>query len=125
MISQVVTIIIALSTVGNILAVLFTTGRGIYPTILSPLITRFDHPLAVVQELAREGVLPFSALFSSNKPFNAPFMGLFEQWFITTLLVLFVPSGDAFIFMLSRAYPDRCRSGFWLDRWLILWMILQ
>ncbi|KAI0702015.1 APC amino acid permease [Cerioporus squamosus] len=82
-----VSVIIALSTLGNILAVLFTHGR-------------------VVQELGREGVLPFSSFFASNKPFGAPFGGLFEQWFVTSGLVLLVPPGDAYLFMLSlSSYP--------------------
>lgn len=58
----------------------------------------------VVQELGREGVLPFSALFASSKPFNAPFAGLFEQWLVSSGLVLLVPQGDAYLFMLSGAY---------------------
>ena len=45
-------------------------------------------PWLVVQELGREGVLPFSSFFASNKPFNAPLAGLFEQWFVTSSLVL-------------------------------------
>ncbi|KAH9852455.1 amino acid transporter [Lenzites betulinus] len=82
-----VSVIVALSTLGNILAVLFTHGR-------------------VVQELGREGVLPFSSIFASNKPFNAPFAGLFEQWLVTSLLVLLVPPGDAYLFMLNlSSYP--------------------
>ncbi|RPD65685.1 amino acid transporter [Lentinus tigrinus ALCF2SS1-7] len=82
-----VSVIIALSTLGNILAVLFTHGR-------------------VVQELGREGVLPFSSFFASNKPFNAPLGGLFEQWLVTSTLVLLVPPGDAYLFMLSlSSYP--------------------
>ncbi|KAI0635331.1 amino acid transporter [Trametes polyzona] len=84
---RVVSVIVALSTLGNILAVLFTHGR-------------------VVQELGREGVLPFSSLFASNKPFNAPFAGLFEQWLVTSGLVLLVPPGDAYLFMLNlSSYP--------------------
>ena len=61
----------------------------------------------MVQELGREGVLPFSSFFASNKPFNAPFGGLFEQWLITSTLVLLVPPGDAYLFMLSRSYIPR------------------
>ncbi|KAI0777262.1 amino acid transporter [Trametes elegans] len=82
-----VSVIVALSTLGNILAVLFTHGR-------------------VVQELGREGVLPFSSIFASNKPFNAPLAGLFEQWFVTSTLVLLVPPGDTYLFMLNlSSYP--------------------
>ncbi|KAI1798050.1 APC amino acid permease [Ganoderma leucocontextum] len=82
-----VSVIVAFSTLGNILAVLFTHGR-------------------VVQELGREGVLPFSSFFASNKPFNAPLGGLFEQWLVTTSIVLLVPPGDAYLFMLNlSSYP--------------------
>lgn len=55
-----------------------------------------------MQELGREGVLPFSSIFASNKPFGAPFAGLFEQWLVTSSLVLLVPPGDAYLFMLNR-----------------------
>ncbi|OBZ78204.1 High-affinity methionine permease [Grifola frondosa] len=79
--------IIAMSTLANVLAVLFTHGR-------------------VVQELGREGVLPFSAFFASNKPFNTPLPGLFAQWLVTSMLVLMVPPGDAYLFMLNLcSYP--------------------
>ncbi|KAH9928589.1 amino acid transporter [Amylocystis lapponica] len=69
--------IVAMSTFANVLAVMFTQGR-------------------VVQELGREGILP-------NKPFGAPVPGLFTQWFITTALLLSVPPGDAYLFMLNTA----------------------
>ncbi len=61
----------------------------------------------VVQELGREGVLPFSSFFASNKPFGAPFGGLFEQWLVTSGLVLLIPPGDAYLFMLSRSCYHR------------------
>ena len=67
-------------------------------------------PGTVVQELGREGVLPFSSLFASNKPFGAPFAGLFEQWLVTSGLVLLVPPGDAYLFMLSCAYRFLVRA---------------
>ncbi|KAI0371226.1 amino acid transporter [Pilatotrama ljubarskyi] len=82
-----VSVIVAMSTLGNILATLFTHGR-------------------VVQELGREGVLPFSSFFASSKPFNAPFAGLMEQWLVTSAIVLLVPPGDAYLFMLNvSSYP--------------------
>ena len=67
-------------------------------------------PPLVVQELGREGVLPFSGFFASTKPFNTPLAGLFEQWFITSSVVLLVPPGDAYLFMLNcQPYPiARC-----------------
>lgn len=62
----------------------------------------------VIQELGREGILPFSALFASNKPFDAPLSGLSAQWLVTCTLVLAVPAGDAYLFMLNSwsSVPD-------------------
>lgn len=55
----------------------------------------------VVQALGQEGIIPFSKFFASNKPFGAPLAGLFEQWFVTSSLVLIVPPGDAYLFMIN------------------------
>jgi len=84
---RILSAIVALSCFGNILAVLFSHGR-------------------VIQELGREGVLPLSSFFASNKPFNAPLPGMFQQWLVTSILVVAVPPGDAFDFMLNLTlYP--------------------
>ncbi|KAG5651415.1 hypothetical protein H0H81_008723 [Sphagnurus paluster] len=56
---------VALSALGNVLAVIsqiFAQGR-------------------VNQELGRDGILPFSKLWSSNRPFNAPLAGLVLRMF--------------------------------------------
>jgi hypothetical protein len=55
----------------------------------------------VVQEIGREGVLPWSKLWASNKPFNAPFMGLFEHWLVSVVIMLAPPPGDAYNFILK------------------------
>ncbi|PSR78574.1 hypothetical protein PHLCEN_2v7321 [Hermanssonia centrifuga] len=79
--------IVALSTLANVLAVLFSHGR-------------------VIQELGRERILPFSSFFASNKPFETPLAGLFAQYLVTAFLVVAVPSGDAYLFMLNMSsYP--------------------
>ncbi|KIP09738.1 hypothetical protein PHLGIDRAFT_66968 [Phlebiopsis gigantea 11061_1 CR5-6] len=84
---RVLSAIVALSTLGNVLAVLFSHGR-------------------VIQELGRERILPFSKFFASNKPFDAPMAGMFEQYVITAALVVLVPAGDAYHFMLNMSsYP--------------------
>jgi len=57
--------------------------------------------LIVVQEIGREGVLPFSRLWASNKPLNAPFMGLFEHWCVSVIIMLAPPPGDAYNFILK------------------------
>ncbi|EPS98575.1 hypothetical protein FOMPIDRAFT_1037459 [Fomitopsis schrenkii] len=84
---RIVAAIVAVSTCANIMSVQYTHGR-------------------VVQALGQEGIIPFSKFFASNKPFGAPLAGLFEQWFVTSSLVLIVPPGDAYLFMINMiTYP--------------------
>lgn len=59
------------------------------------------NPFKVVQEIGREGILPFSRLWASNKPRNAPFMGLFEHWLVSVIIMLAPPPGDAYNFILK------------------------
>uniref|UniRef100_A0A0W0F3G9 Putative APC amino acid permease n=1 Tax=Moniliophthora roreri TaxID=221103 RepID=A0A0W0F3G9_MONRR len=77
-------VFIALSTLGNLLAGQFGMGR-------------------VIQELGREGLLPFSSFFASNKPFNAPLAGLFTQYVVSCAFMILPPPGDAYLFMISLA----------------------
>ena len=63
----------------------------------------------LVQELGREGILPFSRVWASNWPFNAPFMGLFEHWLVSVIIMLAPPPGDAYNFSKSPSLPHtRC-----------------
>ncbi|KAF5349260.1 hypothetical protein D9756_009435 [Leucocoprinus leucothites] len=75
---------IALSTFGSLLAGQFAQGR-------------------VMQELGREGILPFSSFFASSKPFNAPLAGLFLQYSVSILFLFVIPPGDAYLFLISLA----------------------
>jgi amino acid transporter len=75
-------VFVALSAFGNVLSVIFSQGR-------------------LVQELGREGILPFSRFWASNRPFNAPLAGLFEHWLITAITILAPPAGDAYNFVLK------------------------
>ncbi|KAJ6476892.1 APC amino acid permease [Mycena sanguinolenta] len=77
-------VFIALSTLGNLLAGQFTQGR-------------------VIQELGREGILPYSAFFASNKPFGAPLAGLLTQYLVSCAFILGPPPGDAYLFMISTS----------------------
>lgn len=80
-------VFVALSAFGNVLSVIFSQGR-------------------LVQELGREGILPFSRVWASNWPFNAPFMGLFEHWVVSVIIMLAPPPGDAYNFILNLiSYP--------------------
>jgi len=84
---RVLSAIIALSTLGSIMSILFTQGR-------------------VVQELGREGVLPFSSFFASNKPFDAPLAGMFTQTLVCMITIITAPPGDAYLFIVNFAsYP--------------------
>jgi len=75
---------IALSTLGNILSSQFSHGR-------------------VIQELGREGILPFSSFFASDRPFNAPLAGLFTEYLVSCIYLIVVPPGDAYIFLINMA----------------------
>ncbi|KAF8137080.1 APC amino acid permease [Boletus edulis] len=80
-------VVISLSMLGNMLSTLFAQGR-------------------VVQELGREGVLPYSSFFASNKPFNAPLPGQFTQYLISVLLMALAPPGDAYLLIINySSYP--------------------
>lgn len=60
-----------------------------------------DYLCLVVQELGREGVLPFSSFFASNWPFNSPAAGLFEHYIVSVIVLLAPPPGDAYNFLLK------------------------
>ncbi|KAG7092792.1 hypothetical protein E1B28_009111 [Marasmius oreades] len=83
--NRAVSVLIALSAIGNVLAVLFSQGR-------------------INQELGREGVLPFSKIWASNKPFNSPLAGLSLQWIVTVIIIL------AFICSLPLVTPTTSSS---------------
>ncbi|KAK4198666.1 putative high-affinity methionine permease [Triangularia verruculosa] len=80
-------VFVALSAFGNVLSVIFSQGR-------------------LVQELGREGILPFSRFWASNRPFNAPTAGLLEHWAVSVIIMLAPPPGDAYNFILNLiSYP--------------------
>ncbi|RDL33820.1 putative MUP1-High affinity methionine permease [Venustampulla echinocandica] len=84
---RVLSVFVALSAFGNVLSVIFAQGR-------------------LVQEIGREGIIPWSRLWASNKPLNAPFMGLFEHWVVSVVIMLAPPPGDAYNFILNViSYP--------------------
>lgn len=80
-------VFVALSAFGNVLSVIFSQGR-------------------LVQEIGREGILPWSRFWGSNKPFNTPLVGLFEHWLVSVIVMLAPPPGDAYNFILNViSYP--------------------
>jgi len=83
-------VFVALSAYGNVLSVIFSQGR-------------------LVQELGREGILPFSRIWASNRPFNAPFMGLAAHWLVSVITILAPPPGDAYNF--SKPYSPLAKRA--------------
>lgn len=80
-------VFVCLSALGNVMSVIFSQGR-------------------IVQELGKEGVLPFSGFFASSKPFNTPMAGLFTHWVVSVIIMLAPPPGDAYNFILNLiSYP--------------------
>lgn len=80
-------VFVALSTLGNVIAVIFSQGR-------------------IIQQLGREGCLPFSRFFATLKPLNTPFVGLMQHWIVCIVTILAPPAGDAYNFVLNLiSYP--------------------
>ena len=106
--AQVVSLLIAISALGSVLSILFAQGRGQLIILRSAILNMASIIyMLVIQELGREGVLPFSAFFASNKPFNTPLPGLFSQWVTTSLVIIMIPPGDAYLFCLNCEFLFR------------------
>ncbi|KAL7274661.1 hypothetical protein RUND412_002424 [Rhizina undulata] len=91
---------VALSNLGNVLAVSFAHAR-------------------VNQEFAKEGILPASQFFASNKPFNAPAASLFIHWLVTVIILVAPPAGEAYEFIVDLyTYP-----GAWINSFVAAGLI--
>jgi phosphatidylinositol 4-kinase len=77
---RVVPLFIALSALGNVFAQSFAMPR-------------------VKQELAKEGVLPWSRFWASDWPFNAPSGAIFLHWIFTSALILGSDTSDVYTFV--------------------------
>jgi amino acid transporter len=85
---------VALSNLGNVLAVSFAHAR-------------------LNQEFAKEGLLPWSRFWASTKPFNAPAPALFLHWLITVIVLVAPPAGPAYNFITDLyTYPGAWINGF-------------
>jgi amino acid transporter len=76
--------LIALSSFGNLLAVLIGQSR-------------------LIRECGRQGVLPFPRFWASTKPFGTPLGPYAVKWALTVLMILAPPAGDAFNFSKSTS----------------------
>ncbi|KAK4031208.1 amino acid/polyamine transporter I [Parachaetomium inaequale] len=91
---------VALSNLGNVLAVSFAHAR-------------------LNQELGKEGLLPLSRVWGSNKPFNSPAAALFLHWLVTVIVLLAPPPGPAYNFIVNLyTYP-----GAWINSFVAAGLI--
>lgn len=59
----------------------------------------------MIQEIARQGILPIGPIASSSKPFGAPMGALFIHW-IPSMLVICLPPGNVYSLILDiEAFP--------------------
>ncbi|KAL8413266.1 hypothetical protein RB594_004766 [Gaeumannomyces avenae] len=92
--------LVALSNMGNVLAVSFAHAR-------------------VNQEFGKEGLLPFSQFWASIKPFNTPAAALFLHWIVTVIVLLAPPAGAAYNFIVNLyTYP-----GAWINAFVAAGLI--
>jgi amino acid transporter len=80
--------LIAVSAAGNIMATIIGATR-------------------MIRECGRQGVLPYPQVWASTRPFGTPFAPVLLKWVMTTIVILALPFGDAFNFLVDiRSYPD-------------------
>ncbi len=87
-------VLVAISALGNVMSVIFSQGR-------------------IIQQLGREGILPFPKFFATSKPFNSPFVGLFQHWVVCIITIIAPPPGDAYNFIMNLiSYPLNVVNAF-------------
>ncbi len=60
------------------------------------------------QEIARQGFIPYSGLFASSRPFNAPLGGLIVHYIPSLLVIALPPSKGVYSFILEvEGYPGQ------------------
>ncbi|KAF8905102.1 amino acid transporter [Gymnopilus junonius] len=118
---------------GQLVAVLFfrevfgSTGARIFPLLVA--CSCFGNIIAVtigqariIREVARQGLLPYPAFFTSVKPFGTPLAPVALKGFLTILVIVALPAKDAFNFVVDLAsYPNlvfHCAMAFgiWILR---------
>ena len=91
--TRVLPFFIALSALGNVVAVTFTGARG------KPVSMQYSR--SVKQELAKEGIFPFSRFWASNKPFRTPAAAFILQWIVAMIFIVGPPAGDLYSFVIN------------------------
>ncbi|KDN37368.1 amino acid transporter [Tilletiaria anomala UBC 951] len=85
--ARALSVFVALSATANVFSVIFSQGR-------------------LNQALGRDGIVPFSKILASNRPFKSPLAGLSWHVVVTLIILLAPPAGDAYNFVLNlSSYP--------------------
>ncbi|KAK8018700.1 hypothetical protein PG991_007890 [Apiospora marii] len=93
-------VFVALSNMGNVLAVSFAHAR-------------------LNQEFGKEGLLPWSRFWASVKPFGSPAASLFLHWLVTVIVLVAPPPGPAYNFIVQLyTYP-----GAWINAFVAAGLI--
>ncbi|RDW73477.1 hypothetical protein BP6252_07384 [Coleophoma cylindrospora] len=77
----------------------------------------------MIRECGRQGVLPWTNFWASTKPFGTPLGPYTFKWAITALMILAIPTGDAFNFVAdlgvlpSAAFNLAMAVGLYVVRW--------
>ena len=72
---------------------------------LSSMTVTYAHA-RVNQEIAKEGILPFSSFWASTWPMGAPTGGLFLHFIPSIIMITAIPFGDAYNFIIDvEGYP--------------------
>ncbi|KAL8807209.1 MAG: hypothetical protein Q9182_000891 [Xanthomendoza sp. 2 TL-2023] len=102
--SKLLPALVAVAAAGNIMVVTFALAR-------------------VNQEIARQGILPFSTHLSSSRPFNAPLAGLLIHYIPSILVITLPPHQNIYAFILDvEGYPAQffylaiCIGTLWLRK---------
>ncbi|PPQ64604.1 LOW QUALITY PROTEIN: hypothetical protein CVT26_002002 [Gymnopilus dilepis] len=115
---------------GQLVAVLFfrhvfgSTGARIFPLLVA--CSCFGNitigQARIIREVARQGLLPYPAFFTSVKPLGTPLAPVALKGFLTILVLVALPAKDAFNFVVDLAsYPNlvfHCAMalGIWILR---------
>lgn len=84
---------VVLSNLGNVMTVTFAHSR-------------------VIQEFAKEGLMPFSRFWASNKPCNAPAAALWLHGVVSIIVLIAPPPGPAYNFLVDLyTYPGAIIDG--------------
>lgn len=85
--TRVLPALVAISAVGHLLGIAYTVPR-------------------VIQELAKDGIMPFPDILMENRPFRTPSAALALHLGVSILFICAPPAGDAFNFIVSlSSYP--------------------